>query len=173
MAEGPGAHRAAEERIGALMAAEGRPAPVVTSACALVDTLRAIGARRIAVLAPYVPALTQRVCDYIDAEGVEVAAACSLSVADNDAVGRLDPDDLLERAEALPRDVDAVVLSACVQMPSLPAIARVEARLDRPVLSAATATAFQLLRRLGLPTRVPGAGRLLSGQLDRLAAVGA
>lgn len=171
MAEGPDAHRKAEAELSAALAAEGCAAPVVTSAGALVDTLGVMGVRRIAVVAPYLPALTQRVCDYIAAEGVVVEEARSLSVADNTAVGRLAPADLLRIAPELPSNVDAVVLSACVQMPSLPVIAATERLLGRPVLSAATATVFQLLRRLGLPTQLPGAGQLLSGQYD-LAAVG-
>jgi maleate isomerase len=164
MAEGPGAHRQAEERLGAILEAEGCRAPVVTSAGALVDTLRVMGARTIAVVAPYLPALTRRVCDYLAFEGIGIAEACSLSVADNDAVGRLDPRRLPDIAAGLPRDVDAVVLSACVQMPSLPVIQETEDRLGVPVVS--TATVFQSLRRLGLDTRIPGAGALLSGDFD-------
>jgi maleate isomerase len=169
MAEGPSAHRRAESALETTLAEEGAPAPVVSSAGALVDTLRQLDARRIALIAPYLPDLTRRVCDYVAAEGVTVAAAHSLAVADNDAVGRLDPWRLLEIAERLPRDVDAVVLSACVQMPSLPAIEAAEARLGRPVLSTATATVYQTLRRLGLTPVAPGAGRLLAGALGAAA----
>jgi maleate isomerase len=61
-----------------------------------------------------------------------------------------------------------VVLSACVQMPSLSVIEAAEVQLGLPVLSAATATMFQVLRRLGLRRRVPGAGRLLSGRFDQI-----
>jgi maleate isomerase len=48
-------------------------------------------------------------------------------------------------------------------MPSLPAIAQVEARFRKPVVTAAVATTFQMLRALELETVVPGAGALLSG----------
>ncbi len=168
MAEGPGAHYQAEQRLGDILAAEGKPAPVVSSAGALIETLKLLGARKIAVVAPYLPTLTRRVCDYIAAEGVTVVEARSLSVSDNSAVGRLDPNRLLDIAIELPRYVDVVVISACVQMPSLPVIEAVEARLEVPVISSATATAFQTLRRLGLGTRISGAGYLLSGVLDEV-----
>lgn len=166
MVEGPGAHRLAEEQLGALLESEGYRAPVVSSAGALVDTLQLLGARKVAVVAPYLPALTQQVCDYLAAEALVVQEARSLAVADNRAVGRLDPRRLLAIADELPRNVDAVVLSACVQMPSLPVIEAVEARLDVPVISAVTATAFQTLRRLHRSTRIRGAGYLLSGAYD-------
>jgi maleate isomerase len=48
---------------------------------------------------------------------------------------------------------------------SLSLIEPAETEFGLPVLSASTATAFTLLRRLGLPTVLPGAGRLL--QKDR------
>ena len=72
----------------------------MSSAGALVDTLRELDARRIALIAPYLPDLTRRVCDYVAAEGVDVAAARSLAVADNGAVGRLDPRGLLDARRA-------------------------------------------------------------------------
>jgi maleate cis-trans isomerase len=68
--------------------------------------------------------------------------------------------DALDLAKA-----DALILSACVQMPSLPLIELAEAEFGLPVLSASTATAFTLLHRLELPTVLPGAGHLL--QKDR------
>lgn len=41
----------------------------------------------------------------------------------------------------MPRGADALVLSSCVQMPSLPVLQQVEDECDLPVISAATATA--------------------------------
>jgi len=167
MAEGPGAHRRIERQLADAGAAAGWRGPVVSSAGALVETLRLMEAKRVALVAPYLPRLTDQVCAYLAAEGIEVVDPVSLSVADNAAVGTLPQEDLLALGDTLPRDVDAVVLSACVQMPSLGVIEAAERRLGLPVVSAATATLFQLLRRLGLGTRVPGAGRLLSGAFDR------
>lgn len=168
MAEGPGAHRRIEQQLAGVVAESGPAAPVISSAGALVDTLSQIDANRVAIIAPYLPPLTERVCDYLGAEGVDVVGAISLSVADNATVGRLPQEELLRHCEALPRDVDAVVLSACVQMPSLDVIEEAEQRIGLPMITAATATVFQLLRRLGLDTRVPGAGHLLSGAFDRV-----
>ncbi len=84
-------------------------------------------------------------------------------VADNKAVGRLDPAQLPALADRLDiNGADAVVLSACVQMPSLAAVPVVEERLGLPVFTAAIATARRLLDALGLEPRIPGAGALLA-----------
>jgi maleate isomerase len=61
---------------------------------------------------------------------------------------------------------DAVVLSACVQMPSLPAIQIVEDKLGLPVLSAASSTVYKILNELNLKPVVPNAGGLLSGKIE-------
>ena len=61
-------------------------------------------------------------------------------------------------------DVDALVISACVQMPSLGLVAPAEEEFRLPVVSATTAGAYALLTRLGLPPVLPGAGSLLGGR---------
>ena len=48
-------------------------------------------------------------------------------------------------------------------MPSLPAIAQVEAMTGKRVVTAAAATTYGMLRSLGLERIAPGAGALLSG----------
>ncbi len=163
MSQGPGAHVRSEQRLTEALRGENCQAPVVSSAGALLNGLKAIGAQRISMITPYVPELTQKVREYIEDAGVEVVDVVSLGIADNCAVGRLDPGDLPARATSLKRDgCDAVVLSACVQMPSLGAIPQAEARLGLPVLSAATATTYNLLTALGRSPVVPDAGYLLS-----------
>jgi maleate isomerase len=110
--------------------------------------------------------LTKLVADYIEGAGFEVVDTLSLEVSDNLDVARLDPADLREHWRTLDTSrADALVLSACVQMPSLASIQPVEDECGLPVLSAATATTFTVLTELGLRPEVPGAGRLLSGEI--------
>ena len=169
MAQGPGYHCTAEDQIREVLEAEGAPAPVVSSAGALLEGLRSLGATKIAMVAPYEKPLTKKVAAYIEAGGVEVHDALSLEVADNQAVAALDPAELREHWKRLDlTGCDALVLSACVQMPSLASIDPVERDCGLPVLSAATATTFAMLDAAGLDTRVPRAGHLLSGQVAAL-----
>jgi maleate isomerase len=149
MVQGPGAHRGAEQR---LSDATGG-LPVVSSAGALVAAVHELGVERVAMVTPYAPPLTATVVDYLAAEDIEVVDAISLGVTDNSAVGRLDPGNLVDLATRLDRShAQAVVASACVQMPSLPAITSIHAVTGLPTLSAATATARSLALALGLPT---------------------
>ena len=164
MCMGKGYHCTSEERLHEVTVREGSPTPVVTSAGALVSGLRTLNARRIAMVAPYLKPLARLVADYIEAEGVEVADSIALEIPDNLEVGRRDPMALVEIYKRLTLEgVDAVVLSSCVQMPSLAAIPVVERECGLPVVSASVCTTYQMLKKLGLPTWIPGTGRLLSG----------
>jgi maleate isomerase len=168
MAQGSGYHCTAQDQISAVLEAEGAPAPVVSSAGALIDALGELGARRVAMVTPYAKPLTKLVADYIAAAGIEVHDTVSLEVSDNRAVAALDPADLKDHWRRLDlTGCDALVLSACVQMPSLPVLEAVEQDAGLPTLSAATATAWSLLRALELDPAAPGAGSLLAGQPAR------
>jgi len=164
MSMGLGYHCVSGARLQKVAADNGAPAPVVTSAGALIEGLRAIGAKKVAVVAPYMKPLTEMVVGYIRHEGIEVSDWRALEIQDNLAVAAHDPMNLPDIVRGMKTDdVDAVVLSACVQMPSLPAVPMVEALTGKPVVTAAIATTWQMLKALGLDTRVPGGGSLLSG----------
>jgi len=165
MSMGLGYHRESEKRLHQVTVDNNGEAPVVSSAGALVDGLHAMGAKKVSILTPYMKPLTQLVVDYIENEGIEVHDAVSLEIPDNLEVGRQDP---LAPAEHVKRlntsGVDAVVLSACVQMPSFQSVQQVEDRLGLPVTTAAISTVHQMLKRLNLQREVPNAGSLLSGR---------
>jgi maleate isomerase len=164
MSLGKGYHAQSEKRLEAVTAREGAAAPVVTSAGALVHGLRAIGAKRVAMVAPYVQSLCTMVAEYIEHEGVEVVDRIALEIPDNLEVGRRDPLALVDIYKKLNlRGVDALVLSSCVQMPSLAAVPIVEQECGLPVVSASICTTYQMLEKLGLRKYVPNAGSLLAG----------
>mgnify|MGYP001104610163 CR=1 FL=1 len=152
MSMGRGYHRVSETRLHQRTVDNGGPAPVVTSAGALVDGLHAIGAKKLVI-------------DYIENEGIEVVDSISLEIADNLQVGAQDARAPIEITRRLnTANADAVIASACVQMPSLASVQPIEDRVGLPVLSSSVATTFMMLKRLGLPTAVPRFGALLSGK---------
>ena len=165
MAMGLGYHRQVQRELTEVARANHCSAPVMTSAGALVEGLQIMGAKKIALLAPYVCSLTDLVVKYIENEGIEVLDAVSFEIADNLDVGRRDPALLVEDVKRLKTaNADVVVLSACVQMQSLPSIQLVEDRIGIPVTSTAICTTRRMLDHLDLEATVPNAGALLSGR---------
>ncbi len=163
MSQGAAAHKSVEEKLGGVIRANiARDVPIVSSAGALVRTLKALGLKKVAVLAPYMPQLTKMVIEYIEADGFTVVDSVSLSVSNNLEVGRLDPMKLPEHVARLDlSQADGLILSACVQMPSLPAVQVVQDKIGLPVITAATCTTREILEALGLEPVVPNAGAAL------------
>ena len=163
MSMGRGYHRESEAKLQEKMKQEGHATPVITSAGALIEELKYAGIRSVSLITPYLQPLTDLVVDYITNEGIQVVDAIALCIADNLAVGRRDPENLLSDIERLnTRGAQAVVLSACVQMPSLPVIPFAEQRLGLPVTSASVCTARSMMRALDLLPIAPDAGYFLS-----------
>ena len=164
MAMGLGYHRNSEQRLRQATADNDANAPVITSAGALIEGLKVMGAKRIAIVAPYMKPLTELVVNYIREEGFDVVDWRALEIPDNLEVARHDPANLPGIVAGMNLEgVDVIVLSACVQMQSLPVVAKVEAQTGKPVLTAAIATTYAMLKALDLEPIVPGAGALLSG----------
>ncbi len=165
MAMGKGYHCIAQERLHKLTHNNGHPAPVVTSAGALVEGLAVIGAKKVALVTPYMKPLTQKVSDYIEDQGFAVLDSVSLEISDNLQVAVQDPMNLLQHYKKLKlNNVDTLILSACVQMPSLAAVQKVETECGIQTVTASVCTAYQMMKELGLKAEVPNCGALLSGK---------
>jgi maleate isomerase len=162
MSVGPGEHRRVEGLIAEQLAAGGSGTKVRSSAGALVEALRAVPAKRIVLVTPYLRPLAEKVVGYLEAEGFEVVDWRALEVADNREVGCIPGARVMEAARSLDLSgADALVISACVQMPSLRLVDVAEQEFGLPVLSAATAGVYSILSAVGLPLDLPGAGALL------------
>jgi maleate isomerase len=164
---GLGEHEHTEEAVGDQLAARGLHPRVTSSAGALVHALRGLGACRVALVMPYLRPVAALVVAYLEEQGITITDWRALEVGDNAEVGCIPGERVLDAARDLDlAGADALVISACVQMPSLDLVEAAEQELGLPVLSAATAGAFTLLDTLGLPVDIPEAGRLLRRDRD-------
>src|SRR5437660_3509404 len=121
MAQGPGEDRRVTAAIREQLVDSAAIPSLVTSADALIEAIRALGARRVALVTPYMKPIAQKVVDYIEAEHIKVTDWVALEEPDNAAVARIPGERILAAARALDlTKADALILSACVQMPSLP-----------------------------------------------------
>lgn len=163
MAMGLGYHRETERELTEVARANHCLAPVMTSAGALVEGLKTLGARRVSIMAPYMRPLTDLVVQYIEHEGIEVIDSICFEIPDNLEVGRRDPLQLLDDVKRLNTEgADVIVASACVQMQSLSAIQRIEDATGIPTVSTAVCTVRRMLDHLQLEPVVPGFGALLA-----------
>lgn len=138
-------------------------APVLTTIGCEVEALKAVRAQRIAVGAPYTPALTEKFAAYFRAAGFEVAATRCLDLERNVDIAKLPLHASYRLARALFQDaprVDAVHLT-CPRWPTLPNLSLLEQDLGVPVTSSCQAVVYGTLKRLSIRDRIRGFGSLL------------
>ncbi len=138
-------------------------AQVVAMVRCEVEALQAVGARRIAVGAPYTPLLTEKFAAYFTEAGFEVVATRCLGIERNVDIAKLPERASYRLARELFReapDVDAVHLT-CPRWPTLVNLALLEQDLGVPVTSSSQSVIYGTLRRLGIRDRVVGFGSLL------------
>jgi len=137
--------------------------PALTTGAALVDALRALGARRVALLTPYVRAVHEREIAFLAAHDLDVVADAALGLDTNTEMAAVPPAELAAfvRAHADPR-AEAYVLS-CTALRSAGVIDELERVLGRPVVTSNQAAVWRALAACGVTDPVPGYGRLLDG----------
>ncbi len=163
MSMGKGYHRTSREKLQNATLQENQATPVLNSAGALIEGLHSLGAKKISFICPYMKPLAKLVADYIEDEGIEVHDFIALEIPGNLDVAAQDPNAPAELWKKLDtRGVDAIIASACVQMPSLPSIGAIEKASGIPTLSAAAATTRSILKELDLEPVAPDGGALLT-----------
>ncbi|MDZ4268213.1 MAG: Asp/Glu racemase, partial [Mycobacterium sp.] len=124
---------AAEQALVAAMMQAGAPAALTTSG-ALLAALRYMGISRIATATPYTADLTVGLNSFLGEAGVEVTSTTGLGLISDiwtvphDVTAQLVRDTDNEHAQA--------VFISCTNMPTYDVIARLEAELHKPVLTA-------------------------------------
>ncbi len=143
---------------------EARPGIACTTPItAALAGFEALGARRIALLTPYVDEINQMMRRYIEERGVGVPVMGSFNHENDLEVARISPTSIRAAVLDLGRhaDVDAVFIS-CTSLRLVDAVESLEADLGKPVTSSNHALAWHCLRLAGYSDPLPGFGRLLS-----------
>jgi maleate isomerase len=150
-----------EDRVFALLREAWPSKPCTTPITAALAGLRALGARRIALLTPYIDEINQSMRRYIEARDLTVAAMGSFNNGNDNEVARISAASLEAAILELGshNSVDAVFI-ACTSLRVAALVERAEAKLGKPVTSSNHAMAWHALRLAGYADAVPGFGRL-------------
>ena len=146
---------------------EARPGVACTTPMeATAAALRALGARRVCLIAPYLDAINRRMREYVMGLGFEVPVMGSWNISDDAKVARLSSDTTSRAVMELASgdEVDAVFVS-CTSIALAESVGKLERRIGKPVISSNIATAWHCLRLAGYDDEVHGFGELFSRPL--------
>lgn len=141
----------------------GRPGvPVVTPIGAAIAALAALGARRIAVLTPYLPETTAAVVAHLAGRGFEVVRAYCLGLEDDREMARIEAEAIVEAARAADAPEAEALFISCTALPALAVVARIEAALGKPVVTSNQASIWRMRQLAGLGAPIEGYGALFA-----------
>ena len=140
---------------------------VLTTSAALIDALRALGARRISIATPYAQATNDHEVAFLAAHGIETLAIAGLGIGAGGPhefvqIARTPLEKVRDQALRVFDPASDALLIACTDFPTLPLIPELEATLGVPVVTSNQATLWAMLRATGIEDHLANAGRLLA-----------
>jgi len=151
-ARGPGGDRPIIEAM-----EEAAGAPATTTSTALAAACRALGLGRVALAAPYVEEITERLVAFLADAGVAAVSVRTLGLLGG--VARVGPEAVVDLARSADTAEAEAVVVANTNLSTLRAVETLERELGKPVITANQATVWHASRLAG-EAWMGGAGRL-------------
>ncbi len=138
--------------------------PATTTLTAVVEALRALGVRRVAVATPYLPEMDAKLGEVLRQSGFEIAGMKGLGLRRSIDMGDLRPEAAYRLAREVARaapDADGILVS-CGNLRTFEIIEPLETDTGLPTVTSNQAGLWQALRLTGVEDRLAGLGRLLA-----------
>ncbi len=155
---GPEAHDRLLERLRARTGLR-----VSSMSAAIIDGLRAVGAKRVAVATAYSDVINQRLIELLEAAGCAVLALECFNILDFGGPSSKSEGDIIalsEKSVAAARDAEGIVIS-CGGLRTLGVAKPLEARCGIPVVASTQAAFWSAMGLVGESGQIAGYGRLL------------
>ena len=123
----------------------------LTTSGALLEALDVLGVRNVAVATPYDRPLTEKLVEFLAEAGVFVPSTSFLDLQGD--ISRVTPESVIELTMASDHDDAQAIFLSCTGLRSLEVVPELEARLDKPVLSANAVTMWAAARSFGAVPR--------------------
>ena len=138
--------------------------PVSTMSEAVVDGLRCMGAKRVAVATAYSDLVNDRLTDFLERAGFEVTSMKGFGITDFGGAEKMSEQDIIDlsgKAITEAKAADAVLIS-CGGLMTLNCATPIEQRHGVPVVTSTQSAFWKALRLAGDSGRIEGFGRMLA-----------
>lgn len=137
--------------------------PAITSAQAVGEAVRALGARRIALVSPYSQQVIELARHYYQTKyGLEVVAVEGFAATNSYLIGKLGPENARDAFARIDRpEIEAFVVPGG-NFPTMSFVPDWEREFAKPVITTNQAALWAMLRIMQAGEKLPGLGRLLA-----------
>jgi arylmalonate decarboxylase len=140
--------------------------PAVTTITAVVEALRALGVKRVALGTPYVGFINETEIEFLEKAGFEVVSMYGLELGESQeerrGIGRVPPQSLHRFARHIDHPKAEAIFISCTNIAGVEEIAQIEAERGKPMITSNLATFWHCLRLAGINDKIQGFGRLLA-----------
>ncbi|PMN90512.1 maleate cis-trans isomerase family protein [Enterovibrio norvegicus] len=143
-----------------------RPDVAVTNpVTAALNAFDVLGAKKLSILTPYTDAVNREMAAMFSAQGYEVLNIAGFGFEDDTAMTYISPEDIAQAAISRCDPEADLLFISCTALRASSVLARVEAVLNKPVVSSNQALVWDSLRLLKYPKPIEGFGVLLEQHL--------
>lgn len=151
-----------EDRVAAAIGAARPGVPVVTPIGAARRALWTLGARKLAIMTPYVQSTATLIVEHLSGIGFDITSTYGMNMEDDYAMAALPAQPIIEAARAaMAPDAEALFIS-CTALPAAQLVPVLEAELGVPVVTSNLAGLWMAMRVAGLSHLAPEHGRLMA-----------
>lgn len=134
--------------------------PVVTPSSAARLAFTALGINRISVLTPYLIETSEPMASYFCEHGLTIENFECLGLEDDRRMARVSRDTIIEAVCQIDTPETEALFISCTGLPAVAAIAEIEARTGKPVVTSNQASSWAMMRLAGIDHKPQGYGRL-------------
>ncbi|MFB3816850.1 MAG: hypothetical protein ACE147_04215 [Candidatus Methylomirabilales bacterium] len=140
---------------------QGLGIPATTTATAAEEAMRFLGFRKIVLAGPYIKEINQKFKEFYIASGFQVLNVVGLEIEDLFDIGATKPADAYKVAmDAVVPEADGIFIT-CTNFRCSDVIEEIERDSGKPVVTSNQATAWHLMKLLGINDVIEGYGSLL------------
>lgn len=152
--------------------------PAITTSTAVIETLRFLKVKKVAIATPFTDELNKKESDFIEAHGIKVTKIRGLGYAQavtnyplamkpTSGIGLLPPEVAYRLAlDVNSADADGIFIS-CANFRTIDIIEALEKNTGKPVITSNQATLALTLKAMGIKEKIEGYGSLLTGAFSR------
>ena len=137
--------------------------PAITSAQAVGQAVRALGASRIALVSPYSQPVIERAKHYLESKfGLSVVATEAFAATDSYMIGKLGPENARDAFARINRPgIDCFVVPGG-NFPTMSFVPAWEQEFAKPVITTNAAALWSMMHIMGVRDPLPSLGKLLA-----------